>query len=357
MPAPTYVLTTHGPCRHGKKSRTKTGALVGQLQYRPNATLLRTKAMKRKSNLYYRIISPENLQLAAKKARQGKGFQYGVKLFDRQPEANLIALRQSLADKTYRTSKYTTKLVYEPKEREVFRLPFYPDRITHHAIMNVLEQIFVSTFTSDTYSCIKKRGIHKASYNLRRALENKAATLFCLKVDIRKFYPTIDHDILKKLLRRKFKDQDLLWLLDEIIDSCPGVPIGNYLSQYFANFYMSYFDHWIKEQKGDKYYFRYADDLVILAPTKAELHQRLADIRRYMKDLLNLEVKNNYQIFPVAARGIDFVGYVHYHGHTRLRKTIKKNFARNRKKPKSVAAYMGWASKCDSNHLIKKLAA
>jgi len=317
----------------------------------------KNRGMKRKNNLYDRIISIPNLLLAAKKAKQGKGFQYGVRLFDRKPEADIIALNESLLNKTYKTSKYTTKIVYEPKEREVFRLPFYPDRITHHAIMNVLEQIFVSTFTIDTYSCIKKRGIHKASYNLRRALENESETQFCLKLDIRKFYPTIDHDILKKLLRRKFKDQDLLWLLDEIIDSCPGVPIGNYLSQYFANFYMCYFDHWIKEQKRDKYYFRYADDLVILAPNKQQLHQRLADIRCYMKDLLNLEVKNNYQTFPVATRGIDFVGYVHYHGHTRLRKNIKKNFARNRKKPKSVAAYMGWASKCDSNHLIKKLAA
>lgn len=313
--------------------------------------------MKRRGNLYDRIISTSNLALAAKKARQGKGFQYGVKLYERQPDVNIILLHESLSNKTYRTSAYTTKIIHDPKEREVFRLPFYPDRITHHAIMNVLEAIFVDAFTADTYSCIKKRGIHKASYNLRRALENEAETTYCLKLDIRKFYPTIDHAILKKLLRRKIKDQRLLWLLDEIIDSCPGVPIGNYLSQYFANFYMCYFDHWIKEQKRDKHYFRYADDLVILAPDKAQLHQRLTDIRRYMKEILNLEVKHNYQIFPVAARGIDFVGYVHYHGHTRLRKKIKKNFARNRKKPKSVVAYMGWASKCDSNHLIKKLVA
>lgn len=313
--------------------------------------------MKRKGNLYDRIISKSNLQRAVKKARAGKGFQYGVKLYERQPEININLLHESLVNLTYRTSVYTTKIIHDPKEREVFRLPFYPDRITHHAIMNVLEAIFVAAFTADTYSCIKKRGIHKASYQLRRALEDEAQTIFCLKMDIRKFYPSIDHDILKMLLRRKIKDLRLLWLLDEIVDSCPGVPIGNYLSQYFANFYMCYFDHWIKENRRDKHYFRYADDLVILAPDKAQLHQRLAEIRQYMKQVLNLDVKNNYQIFPVAARGIDFVGYVHYHGHTRLRKKIKKNFARIRKKPKSVVAYMGWASKCDSRHLIKKLVA
>lgn len=255
--------------------------------------------MKRKNHLYDRIISISNLQLAAKKAKAGKGFQYGVKLFDRRPVVNISLLHQSLVNKTYRTSAYTTKMIYDPKEREVFRLPFYPDRITHHAIMNVLEPIFVSAFTADTYSCIKKRGIHKASYSLRRALENEPETTYCLKLDIRKFYPSIDHDILKALLARKFKDKDLLWLLGEIIDSCLGVPIGNYLSQYFANFYLCYFDHWIKEQKGDKYYFRYADDLVILGASKAELHQRLADIRIYMKQVLNLDVKDNYQIFAV----------------------------------------------------------
>ncbi|MNR07043.1 reverse transcriptase [compost metagenome] len=177
-------------------------------------------------------------------------------------------------------------------------------------------------------------------------------------MDIVKFYPNVDHDILKALLRKKFKDNDLLWLLDEIIDSADGLPIGNYLSQYFANFYLTYFDHWIKEQKGVKYYFRYADDIVILSNNKPHLHEILFDIKQYLSTNLKLQVKGNYQVFPVEARGIDFVGYKFYHTHTLLRKSIKKRFAKAVSKTKNkaiIAAYNGWAKHCDSKHLLKKL--
>jgi retron-type reverse transcriptase len=181
----------------------------------------------------------ENLQLADTKASKGKSNQYGVQLHNRNKEANLLQLQQMLLNRTYKTSAYSTFKVYEPKERTVFRLPYFPDRITHHAIMNVLEPIFTGCFTNDTYSCIKNKGIHAAARGVRKALRDTAGTQYCLKLDIKKFYPNIDHEVLKQLLRRKFKDRDLLWLLDEIIDSADGVPIGNYLSQYFANFHLT----------------------------------------------------------------------------------------------------------------------
>jgi RNA-directed DNA polymerase len=314
--------------------------------------------MKRWNNIYEQIYSIDNLCLADEKARKGKGDQYGIRVHDRNREANLYHLQQMLITKTYKTSEYTTFKVFETKERDVYRLPYFPDRITHHAVMNILESKFVATFTADTFSCIKKRGIHGAMRSVKKALRDVPGTQYCLKLDIKKFYPNIDHSVLKDLLRRKFKDPDLLWLLDEIIDSADGVPIGNYLSQYFANFYLTYFDHWIKEVKGVKYYFRYADDLVILASTKQELHQLLADIREYLGTELKLIIKSNYQIFPVAARGIDFVGYVFFHTHTRLRKSIKKNFARklaSRISQATIASYCGWTDHCNSNHLMKKL--
>ena len=224
--------------------------------------------------------------------------------------------------------------------------------------MNILEPILVQTFTADTYSCIKGRGIHAAANSVKKALSDKENTLYCLKLDVTKFYPSIDHDILKQLLRKKFKDSDLLWLLDEIIDSAPGLPIGNYLSQYLANFYLTYFDHWIKEEMNVKYYFRYADDLVILASSKPYLHFLLSYIKAYLKTELSLDVKGNYQIFPVESRGIDFVGYKFYHTHTLLRKSIKKNFARmvaNNPNDASIASYMGWAKHCNSVNLLNKL--
>lgn len=314
--------------------------------------------MKRINNLYSKIYSIENLQLADQKARKGKKDQYGVILHDKNRESNIARLSEMLKNKTYKTSAYSTFKIYEPKERDVFRLPYFPDRITHHAVMNVLEEIFVSTFTKDTYSCIKGKGIHAAANAVKDALKDFTGTTYCLKLDIRKFYPSVDHDVLKQLLRRKLKDNDLLWLLDEIIDSAEGLPIGNYLSQYFANFYLTYFDHWIKEQKSVKYYFRYADDIVILSDNKPYLHQILSDIRIYLAQKLKLEVKDNYQVFPVAARSIDFVGYRFYHTHTLLRKSIKKSFARmltTRKNRESIASYNGWAKHCNSKNLLKKL--
>lgn len=314
--------------------------------------------MNRHGNIYPRICSRENLILADSIARSGKLWQYGVKVFDRNPQDNLDKLHDMLANKTYSTSAYTNFTVHEPKERIVSSLPYFPDRIAHHAIMNELENIFVSVFTADTYSCIKGKGIHAAARGVKRALRDVPGTKYCLKLDIKKFYPSIDHDILKGLLRRKFKDANLLWSLGEIIKSAPGVPIGNYLSQYFANFYLAYFDHWLKEEKGVKYYFRYADDLVILSDNKPFLHQILADIRTYLYTELKLEVKGNYQVFPVDARGIDFVGYVFYHGYTRLRKSIKKNFARKAghiQFRRSWPSYLGWAKHADCKHLIKKL--
>lgn len=320
--------------------------------------LLRKWQMKRIGNLYNSIYSIHNLALADKKASKGKAYQSGVRNHLENWEVNTLQLRQIFVDKAYNTSAYKTFTIWEPKERQIYCLPYFPDRISHHAIMNVIKPVFNSVFTADTYSSIEGKGTHAASYALRKALRDVPGSTYCLKLDIQKFYPSIDHDILKQLLRRKFKDNDLLQLLDGIIDSAEGVPIGNYLSQYFANFYLSYFDHWLKEQKKVPYYFRYKDDLVFLSDSKETLHQLLADVKKYLKDHLKLTVKSNYQVFPVAARGIDFVGYVHFHTHTLLRKSIKQAFARKLYKgagSQVIAAYWGWTKHCNSKKLLTKL--
>lgn len=319
--------------------------------------------MKRINNVYDEICSMENLELAERKARKGKSNQYGVKIFDRDKENNLFILKKILVEQTYKTSPYKTFTVFEPKERLIFKLPYFPDRITHHAIMNTLEKVFLRVFTSDTYSCIKGRGIKAALHNVTRALKDVPGTKYCLKIDIKKFYPSVDHEILKGLLLKIIKDGRLLWILGEIIDSAPGLPIGNYLSQYLANFYLTYFDHWIKEDKRIKHYFRYADDMVFFSPDKESLHKLLAEIKEYLSRNLKLELKHNYQIFPVEARGVDFVGYVSFHSYKLLRKMIKQSFARmlSRKnissKVSSTASYMGWLKWCNSINLARKLLA
>lgn len=313
--------------------------------------------MKRINNLYDKIISLDNLIQADIIARKGKK-SFGINLHDKNREINILKLHQDLKDDNYKTSKYEIFKIYEPKERFIYRLPYFPDRIMHHAIMLVLEPIWVQLFTADTYSCIKGRGIHSCANKLKENLKNDVeGTKYCLKIDVRKFYPSINHDILKQILAKKIKDQRLISLLSEIIDSADGVPIGNYLSQYFANVYLAYFDHWVKEVKKINYYYRYADDMVFLSNSKENLQKLFIEIQQYMADNLKLEIKANYQVFPVKERGIDFVGYRFWHTHTLLRKSIKQAFARAISKNKSLQSlnsYNGWAKHCNSINLINK---
>ena len=185
-------------------------------------------------------------------------------------------------------------------------------------------------------------------------------------MDIRKFYPSINHDILYEIIQKKLKDPELLTLLKEIINSADGVPIGNYLSQFFANLYLAYFDHWVKEELKCKFYYRYADDVVILDGDKNHLRNILLAIKIYLKYVLKLELKPNYQIFPVDDRGIDFVGYKFYHSHILLRKSIKKKLFKliKRYKDKKIGkeelkrrmqSYFGWLKYCNSKHLLQKI--
>lgn len=319
---------------------------------------LKSKGMKRVNNLFEKICSLENISKADTIAQKGKKDQKGVISHNKNRQQNHLVIRDLLVSKTFTTSPYSIFKIQDPKERSISSLPYFPDRIIHHAVMLQLEDILVSTFTADTYSCIKGRGIHAAVDKLKNALKDDDGTTYCLKLDIRKFYPSVNNEILKQLLRRKIKDADLLWLLDDIIDSAKGLPIGSYTSQHFANFYLAYFDHWIKEQKKVKYYFRYSDDMTILSNDKTFLHSLLHDIRQYLKTNLDLTLKDNYQVFPVDSRGIDFLGYVFRHSHTLLRKRIKKSFARKMARgcsDQSRAAYIGWIKHCNGRNLLKTI--
>jgi hypothetical protein len=325
--------------------------------------------MVRIGNLYDKIISIDNLRLADEKARRGKLRSYGVRRHDLRRDENIYKLHGMLADKSFKTSRYDifSMITDNGKMREIYRLPYFPDRIVHHAIMNIMEPIWMSTFITDTYSCIKGRGIHGAANKLKKEIRDIKMTRYCLKIDIRKFYPSVNHIILKRILRRKIKDKDLLNLLDTIIDSAAGLPIGNYLSQFFANIYLSGFDHWIKEDRKIKYYYRYADDMVFLHPDKAFLHALLVEINHYMKSELNLTLKSNFQVFPTRVRGIDFLGYRFYPTHTLLRKSIKVRFCRRAALlnklttitrecyRQQMCSWSGWTRHCNASNLMLKV--
>ena len=320
--------------------------------------------MKKWRNLFDKIVDIDNILLAHKKARKNKTNRVEVQEVDKNPRYYCEQIIKMLIDGTHKTSDYTTFTIYEPKERVIFKLPYYPDRIIHHAIMNIMEPLWVNQLIPQTYSCIKNRGIHKALKDIKKDLKDVEGTRYCLKLDIRKFYPSIDHDILKRVIRIKLSDNRLLALLDDIIDSADGVPIGNYLSQFFANLYLSYFDHWVKEQRGIKYYYRYADDIIILHGSKQYLHELCNEIHQYITDL-KLQIKPNYQVFPVESRGIDFVGYITYHTHVLIRKNIKHNFLKRNKiyrrmkvsyvyYRRKVGSYLGWFCHANCFNLMVK---
>lgn len=316
----------------------------------------------------------DNLILAHHNARKGKGWYQEVKMVDVNPEYYLTKLQEMLINKTYQTSEYETFIKKDSgKEREIFKLPYFPDRICQWAIMQVIEPYLLRNFTKDTYSAIPGRGIHQCLNRLKYALNHDVPeSQYCLKLDCKKFYPSINHTILKEKYRRLFKDDDLLWLLDEIIDSTPGdtgIPIGNYISQYSGNFYLSEFDHWIKEVKKVKYYFRYMDDIVILGRCKEELHQLKREIEEYLWVKLKLKIKENWQVFPTYVRGIDFVGYRVFMNYSLLRKSTCKQFKRkmtalNKKRIEgkqlnysewcSINSYKGWLIHCNSYRLSEK---
>lgn len=282
--------------------------------------------MKRIGNLYEKIYDIENLRLAHKQARRGKSFYTEVKLIDENEDEYLYRLQDMLIHKTYHTSKYE---VFEKKEgkkiRKIYKLPYFPDRICQWAIIQVIEPYLMRTLTDDTYSALPGRGVERARRKMVRALKTDPEnTVWCLKIDISKYYPNVNIEKLKLKYRRLFKDNDLLWLLDEILDSNPdtGVPIGNYISQYSGNIYLSDFDHRVKEVYHIKHYFRYMDDMVFLSSSKEELQNLIKEITKYLADEYDLKVKDSWSLFRVEDRGIDFVGYVFKHDSIRLRKSI-----------------------------------
>ena len=361
--------------------------------------------MKRYGYLFEKICSMENLELAFKHARKGKGWYREVKEVENNLSYYLTEIQKMLMNHTFHTSEYATFTKKENgKVREIYKLPFFPDRIVQWAVLQVIEPQLLSFLTDDTYSAIPNKGIHAALKKLRKAVDEHPDELkYCLKIDCKKFYPSIDHDILKAKYRRKYKDPELLELIDEIIDSistCPateenitfyrnqgkeiftvinndgkeyikgvGIPIGNYFSQYDGNFYLSQFDHWIKEEKHIKHYYRYMDDICIFAKTKEELHDILKEVNSYLKDNLNLRVKGNYQIFPSYIRGVDFVGYRVFKSFTLLRKSTCKQMKHKMTKLLnkvqggqklnysewcSINSYKGWLKHCNSFRLKQR---
>jgi len=316
------------------------------------------------------ITSYDNLALAHTNARKGKSGTAGVMAVDEHLRKHLKELQHMLISKQFTTSPYKNFIIHEPKTREISKLPYFPDRIVHHAVMNVIGPLWDAVFLPDVYSAIPGRGVHAGLKRLRHFLKNERETRYCLQFDISKFYPSVNHDVLMRLIERKIKCKDTLWLLEDIVRSTErvdGIPIGNYLSQYFANIYLNEFDHWLKETLKAKRYIRYADDGVILDARKARLNALLDAVSSYFTKRLHLSLNPKTQIYPVDVRGIDFLGYRTFRSYTLLRKRSARAFQAKLSMIKAqwpalppsyvvgtIMARAGWIKHCNGHNFVKK---
>ncbi len=307
--------------------------------------------MKRHNNLYPQIIEFENLFLAAHKAQKGKRFQDNVLKFNYILEQELINLQNELTSKTYQPGTYTTFYIHEPKHRMISAAP-YRDRVVHHALCNVITPIFESIFIYDSYANRIQFGTHRA---LERFTEFARSSRYVLQCDIKRYFPSIDHEILKNLLRRKIKCPNTLWLIDKIIDNSNeqeslieyfdgdnlltpiekhrGLPIGNLTSQFFANIYLNGFDHFVKEQLKVKKYLRYVDDFALFADDRKFLVDARIAIENYLGTNLRLKIHPIKSQLFATEHGANFLGFRVFPDRIKIR---QQNLRRGRRRIKKL---------------------
>ncbi|MCD8286152.1 MAG: reverse transcriptase/maturase family protein [Clostridia bacterium] len=325
--------------------------------------------MKRIGNVFDRIADEENLRIAFQKAARGKHGRMPVQKIEADLDGRMAELRETLLAGKFHTAPYHTKTIHEPKERLIYILPFWPDRVVQHAVLNVMEPYWEGLFVRDSYSCMKGRGQHKGSErNMAYVRHNR----YVYKADIRHFYPSLNHEILKQIIRRKLKDERLLALLDDIIDSVPGetnVPIGNLMSQWFGNLYLNELDMFVKHELHCPAYIRYCDDFLLYSDSKAQLQEWKTAIERFVGDRLKLAFSKG-DIFPTS-RGVDFLGYRHFpQGYLLVRKSTAKRMRHSFEKVREgmrsgaidpetargrVESAYGWAGWANSYSLMQSL--
>lgn len=297
--------------------------------------------MKIYKNLFNNIVSAENLFSAWDKFKNGKRGKKDVQIFEWNLERNVFELHRDLASKTYTHGQYHSFKISDPKPRNIEKAKVR-DRIVHHAIFQILNPVFEAGFIPASFSCRVGYGTHKGVQYLqnvlRKASKNNKSPCFILKCDIKKFFDTIDHDILLAILKRKIKDEDVIWLLKQIMSSfysnysllgiAKGVPIGNLTSQLFANVYMNEFDSFVKQKLKVKYYLRYTDDFIILSHNKNYLINLIPQVVSFLHDELCLKIHEEKTTIQKTSQGMDFLGYVVFNKYKLVRTKTKRRIIR-----------------------------
>ncbi|MEY4925786.1 MAG: hypothetical protein RI894_222 [Bacteroidota bacterium] len=287
--------------------------------------------MKRIGNLMPEIATLDNLYLAYYKARRGKHWKQEVLDFERNLQDHLLALQAELVTGKIAVGDYHYFRIYDPKERQICAASFR-ERVLHHALMNVCHAHFERYQIHDSYACRVGKGSHAA---VIRAREFSKKNRYFAKLDVRKYFETIDHNKLKVALARVFKDQTLLQIFYDGIDAYEieqnkGVPIGNLTSQYFANHFLAQADHFVKETLSAKYYVRYMDDMVLWHNDLKILNAQVKSLENYLLDVLGCTPKQS--VISRVKRGLPFLGYVVWHNKLSLAKRSRKRFLRNMKR-------------------------
>lgn len=309
---------------------------------------------KQFSHSYQDIISPENLLDAWQEFIIGKRRRKDVQEFEQRLMNNMLALHADLREKTYTHSPYEAFNISDPKPRSIHKA-LVRDRLLHHALYRKLYPYFDARFIADSYSCRFGKGTHKAMDRFRSfayaASRNHTRTVWVLQCDIRKFFASIDQNILLDILRRSIVDQDILWLVERVISSFSstrvgvGLPLGNLTSQLLVNIYMNEFDQFMKRQLGVKYYVRYADDFVVLSRDKAWSENLLLKIQNFLRERLHLDLHPQKVHLRTLASGVDFLGWVHFPDHRVLRTATKRRMLRRIDevggKQETVQSYLG----------------
>lgn len=320
--------------------------------------------MKKCIHTYDDIISVENLLCAWQEFERGKKKKVDVMEWKRHLMANVFCLHQDLKDKMYIHGPYQHFVIAEPKRRDIHKASVR-DRLLHHAVYRKLYPFFDTTFIADSYSCRDNKGTHRAMRRFddfaRKVSKNRTRTAWVLKCDIRKFFASIDHFILMKILELRIEDGDILQLIKSIITSFNsgmqgiGLPLGNLTSQLLVNIYMNEFDRYVKHSLKEKYYIRYADDFVFLLEDKKQLNTLHQKVEDFLMQTLKLSLHIDKVFIQTFASGIDFLGWVHFSRHKVLRTVTKKRMLRNMNE-KNVTSYLGLLSHGNAYKLEEKVA-
>lgn len=318
--------------------------------------------MKVYRNIFEKIISLENLFLAWEEFRKNKQNKKDVMRFEFRLEENIFRLNRELQSKTYRHGGYESFYIKDPKLRHIHKASV-KDRIVHHAVYSALLRVFEPTFIYDSYSCRKKKGHHKGVNKLRKILwkitRNNRGKCFAMKCDIKKFFESIDQEILISTIEKRIKDADALWLIDEIVRSFPaGLPIGNLTSQLFANIYLNELDQFVKKGLFVPLYLRFTDDFIVVSDSKIELEKRLTRIKKFLLEKLNLELHQNKITLRKNTQGIDFLGYVQFPHWRLIRAKTKERMLKKIKRgitEQSLQSYLGVLSHANSYNLSQEI--